>query len=84
MLLVIVVFVCIVLTISIALFVGSSDMILFDFRDFNFANALPIFIIGGFISCTIVVITLLFLLWAIYLKVKDYFSKAKIKGDDET
>ena len=66
--------ICVILTVGIALFVGSFNTILFDFKNLNFANMIPVLILGGFISCVVVGITVLFVARSIFLKVKDYLS----------
>lgn len=71
-LLVILSLICVIVTIGIALFLGSCDTTLFDFTSLNFANMIPALIVGGFISCVIVGITVLFVARSIFLKVKDY------------
>ena len=73
-LLVILSVICVVLTVSIALFVGSYNTTLFDFGNLNFANMIPVLILGGFISCVVVGITVLFVARSVFLKVKDYLS----------
>ena len=75
MLLIILSLVCVILTVGIALFVGSCNTTLFDFQNLNFANMIPVLIIGGFISCVVVGITVLFVARSVFLKVKDYFSE---------
>lgn len=74
MLLIIMSVICVVLTVGIALFVGSCNTTLFDFKNLNFANMIPVLILGGFISCVIVGITVLFVARSVFLKVKDYLS----------
>ncbi len=73
MLLVILALICIIATICIALFLGSYNTTFFDFKNLNLANMMPALIIGGFISCIIICITVLFVSRSIFLKVKDYF-----------
>ncbi len=72
-LLIIISLVCVTLTAGIAFFVGTYNTVLFDFQNFNFANTIPVLIIGGFISCIIVGITVLFVARSVFFKVKDYF-----------
>ena len=67
--------VCVILTVGIAFFVGSSSAALFDFRNLNFANMIPVLIIGGFISCVVVGITVLFVARSVFFKVKDYLTE---------
>ena len=73
MLLIILSLVCLIFTVGIALFVGSCNTTLFDFQNLNFANMIPVLILGGFISCVVVGITVLFVARSVFLKVKDYF-----------
>ena len=75
MLLIILSLVCVILTVGIALFVGSCNTTLFDFQNLNFNNMIPVLILGGFISCVVVGITVLFVARSVFLKVKDYFSE---------
>ncbi len=74
MFLVILSVICVVLTVGIALFVGAYNTTLFDFENLNFSNMIPVLILGGFVSCVIVGITILFLARSVFLKVKDYLS----------
>lgn len=74
MLLVILSVICVVLTVGVALFVGSYNTTLFDFENLNFTNMIPVLIFGGFISCVVVGITVLFVARSVFLKVKDYLS----------
>ena len=74
MLLIILSVVCVIVTVGVALFVGSYSTTLFDFENLNFANMIPVLIFGGFISCVVVGITVLFVARAVFLKVKDYLS----------
>ncbi len=67
--------VCILLTIGIAVIVGSADTTIFDFRNLNIANMIPVFILGGFISCVVVGITVLFVARSIFFKVKEYLTE---------
>ncbi len=73
MILIIISLVCIILTVSAALLVGSYNTALFDFQNLNFANMMPVLILGGFISCVVVGISVLFVARGIFFKVKDYF-----------
>ena len=74
MLLIILSVVCVIVTVGVALFVGSYNTTLFDFENLNFANMIPVLIFGGFISCVVVGITVLFVARAVFLKIKDYLS----------
>ncbi len=78
--------VCLLLTVTIAVLIGSLNMELFDFSHLNFSNMIPILIIGGFISCVIVGICFLFVVRTAFFKAKDYLKenqKNNEKGDSE-
>lgn len=75
MMLIILSVICVVLTIGIALFAGSYNTTLFNFENLNFSNMLPILILGGFISCVVVGITVLFVARSIFIRIKDYLSE---------
>ena len=68
LLLILIALVCVVLTISIALLAGATEVDLFDFRNLNFSNMIPILIVGGILG-----IAVLFLGRTVFFKVKDYF-----------
>ena len=72
---------CILLTIFAAFLVGSLNVELFDFKNLNFSNMLPIFIIGGFISCVILGICFLCVAKTAFFKVKDYFKETETKNE---
>lgn len=72
-LLIILSLICIMLTFGIALFAGSCNTTLFDFSNLNFSNMIPVLILGGFISCIVVGICVLFTARSIFYKLKDYF-----------
>ena len=75
--------ICVILTVGIAFFAGFHGSTLFDFKNLNFANMIPFLIIGGFISCIIVGITILFMARSIFFKVKDYLSENDKNGGDK-
>ena len=81
MLLVIMSVICIVLTVGIALLVGSSNTTFFDFENLNFSNMIPVLILGGFISCVVIGITVLLLLGQYFIKLKVIYQK-KIKMEE--
>lgn len=74
-------FFCIALTVGIALFAGSRSAVIFDFQNLNWANMLPILIFGGFISCIIIGITVIYVSHSIFLRLRDYFTEND-KEDD--
>lgn len=80
-LLVIAALVCVVLTVTIAWLAGSVDTTIFDFRDLNIANMVPVIIIGGFISCAVVGLLVLVVAKNVFLKLKDYFSDTNDGGN---
>lgn len=77
--------VCVLLTVFIAFFAGSLSVDLFDFKNLNFSNMIPVLIIGGFICCCIVGICFLFVARSAFFKAKDYFEKnnKNEKGDEK-
>jgi hypothetical protein len=80
-LLVIVTFLCITLTVTLALLAGSIDSSIFDIKSLNFGNMIPVFIIGGFITFFSVIITVLFISRTLFHKVKDLFDSDNNKKD---
>ena len=71
-LLVVLAVICIVMTLGMALLAGSVDKDIFDFSNLNFSNMLPVLMIGGFFSCVILVLALLFVARPIFIKVRNY------------
>ena len=69
-----------VLTMVTAILVGSADTLIFDLREINWGNAIPVILIGGFITCVAVGITVLVVAKNIFLKIRDYFLEDKIDG----
>lgn len=82
-LLVIAALICIVLTVTIAWLAGSVDTTIFDFRDLNIANMIPVIVIGGFVSCAVVGVLVLVVAKNVFLKLKDYFSDTNNDGGKE-
>ena len=80
-LLVVIAFLCITLTVTIALLVGSIETTIFDFNNLNFANMIPVFIIGGFVSCFAVMLTVLFASKTLFYKIKDFFENDSKEKD---
>ena len=75
--------ICIVLTVGIALVAGSIDVTLLDFKNLNLANVIPVLLIGGFISCVIIGIVVLFIARSIFFKVKEYLAETNDNGGKE-
>lgn len=69
-----------VVTMVIAFWVGSADTQIFDLREINWGNAIPVILIGGFATCVAVGIAVLVVSKNIFLKVRDYFLEDKIDG----
>ena len=80
MILIILSLICIILTVGVALLAGSYNATFFDFKNLNFANMIPVLIFGGFISCVVVGITVLFVARSVFLKVKDFFIETNEKN----
>lgn len=73
--------VCIFLTAVLVLLAGSLEVSIFDFRNMNIGNMIPILIIGIFVSCAIVGIGVLFVSHTVFHKVKDYLKDNKDNQD---
>ncbi len=73
---------CIVTTVSLALLAGSLNITLFDWKNLNFSNMIPVLIIGGFLTCVIVGIAILFFSRSIFHKVRNYlFENHESEGE---
>ncbi len=83
MLLIILAIVCLLLTVSAAFLVGSLNTELFDFKNLNLSNMLPVLLIGGFISCVLVGICFLFVARNVFLKAKDCLKEIETKNKKE-
>ncbi len=77
LLIIILAIICIVLTAVMTLFAGSFTTNVFDFSNLNLSNAIPVLIIGIFVSCAIVGIAVLCLSKDVLVKIKDYFFNNK-------
>lgn len=80
---IIVALVGIVLTVLIAFLAGSMDTQLFDLKNLNLANFIPVIIIGGFITAITVGFVLLFASKSIFMKIRDYFLEDKKNGGNK-
>lgn len=74
-LLVVLVFICIMTTFTVALLAGSIETSILDFNNLNFLNMIPVFIFGGIITIFVVAITLLFTSRTLFYKLKDFFEE---------
>ena len=72
---------CILLTVAIAFLAGSLNVELFDFKNLNFANMIPVLIIGGFVSCVLVGICFLFIARTAFFKAKDFLNDHSTKNE---
>ena len=66
---------CLLLTVGLSLLAGSLNVELFDFQNLNLSNMIPILLVGGFISCVVVGICVLFVARTAFLKAKDYLKE---------
>ncbi len=82
-LLVILSLVCVLLTFVIALFAGSYETAIIDFRNLNFANMIPVLVIGGIISCMVIGIAVLIISRSVFLKVRDHLVEINNEGESK-
>jgi len=80
---IVVALICLILTVALSLLFGSVDAQIFDFSNLNYSNMLPVIIIGGFISCVVVGMLVVFLAKDVFVKVKDYLFETKNNGGNE-
>lgn len=81
--LIILAMVCVTLTVGIAILVGTAETTFFDFSNLNFGNMLPVLLIGGFISCVVIGIMVLFISRSVFYKVKEHLIETKDNGGKE-
>lgn len=72
---IIVAVICLLLTVCIAFLAGSLNFELFDFENLNISNMIAVLIVGGFLSCAVVGICILYFARSAFIKVKDYFKE---------
>jgi energy-coupling factor transporter transmembrane protein EcfT len=77
---VLVIFFCLFLTLALAFFAGSIEKPLFDFRNINLGNMIPVLIIGGLVSCMIISICFLLLSKSFSEKLKELWDKNNSKS----
>ena len=73
-LLVVLTFVCIATTFTVALLAGSVEKSIFDFNSLNISNMIPVFIFGGLITIFTILIALLFTSRTLFYKIRDLFE----------
>ena len=66
---------CLLLTVGASLLAGSFSGELFDLKELNLSNAIPVLLIGGFISCIVIGICLLFVARTAFFKAKDFLKE---------
>ena len=66
---------CLLFTVVLSLLMGSVQVELFNFQNLNFSNMIPTLLIGGFISCVVIGICVLFVARTAFFKAKDYFKE---------
>lgn len=74
LLLVVLGFLCISLTITVALLAGSTETTIFDIRNLNLSNMIPVFIFGGLITCFTLAVTLLFTSRTLFHRIKNFLE----------
>lgn len=74
--------VCLLLTASMAIMVGSLQIELFDIRNLNFSNMIPVILAGGFITCVVIGICVLFVGRNAFFKAKNYFDEKETKNEN--
>ena len=72
---------CLLSTVAVALFAGTLNTELLDLKNLNFSNMIPVLVIGGFISCVIVGICVLFIARTAFFKAKEYFDEGNLKEE---
>lgn len=83
LLLVLLSFLCITLTILLAFIAGSAQVDLFNLKNLNLSNMLPVLIIGGIISCFVIGVVVLFVSRTVFFKAKDYFLETNQKDKEK-
>lgn len=79
--LVVVSFLCILVTLGTAFLLGSYGEEIFNFENLNISNMIPVFIFGGLFSCVIVGITALFVLRNVFVKLFGNTDEDNKKGE---
>ena len=69
---IIIAMICLTLTVIMALIAGALDTELFDFKNLNYSNLIPVLLIGGFISCFTVGLCILFVARTAILKAAEH------------
>ena len=73
--------ICLLLTVVVTLLAGSLNTEMFDFKNLNFSNMIPVFLVGCFVSCVIVGICVLFIMRTVWIKAKDYLAENNKEKD---
>ena len=75
--------VCLAITVAVALIMGSTETELFDFKNLNISNVIPVIFIGGFVCSITVGILVLFLGRDIYTEFISKKSNSDKSGGNE-
>lgn len=78
--LIVLVLICAITTITVAWLLGSNSYNIFDFENINYSNMIPALLIGGFISCFVIGIGVLFVSRSVFYKIKEYFNENNKNG----
>lgn len=81
--LIILAMVCLMLTVGVTLLVGIQSETMFDWKNINLANMIPVLLACVFISCVVMGIAALFVARTAFFKVKDYVEKSNNNKGDE-
>ncbi len=85
MVLVAIALVGLVLTVCLALLAGSVDTSIFDWKNLNLSNMIPVLIIGGFLTCVVIGIAIIVVSRSVFFKVRDFlFDNQNDKGDKKS
>ena len=69
------------LTILLALFAGSIDETMFDWKNLNLSNMIPVLIAGGILTCISVIITVMIVSRSVFSQVHNFLFEDKGEKD---
>ncbi|MBR5569588.1 MAG: hypothetical protein IKW10_01690 [Oscillospiraceae bacterium] len=82
-LLIVVALLCVAVTVVLALWAGSAEKDFLNLQNFNWSNAIPVILVGGFVCCVVVGIVVLFVTRNVFHKTMDYLSEINKNGGKE-
>lgn len=82
-LLVLIIFLCLFLTLALAFLAGSIEKPLFDLRNLNIGNMIPVLILGGLMSCMVLSICFLLFSKSFSVKIKELWEQNSDKKDNK-